>query len=39
MRHAKHRRPSFVERHEADMIVLIAALIGVLIGTAAWIQF
>ena len=39
MRNAKHRRPTFAERHEADLIVLISALTGILIGAAAWIQF
>lgn len=39
MRNAKHRRPTFAERHEADLIVLIAALTGILMGIAPWLAF
>lgn len=39
MRHAKHRRPTFAERHEADLIVLMVALIGILMGIVPWLAF
>lgn len=37
MRNAKHRRPSFSERHEPELIVLVVVLTGILIGIAPWI--
>lgn len=36
MRHAKHRRRSYVERHEADLIVLVVAVTGLLMGIVPW---
>ena len=36
MRYAKHRRPSFSERHEQGLIVLIVALTGIFMGLAPW---
>ena len=39
MKHARHRRRSYAERHEADLILLTVALIGVLMGIAPWITF
>jgi len=39
MRNAKHRRPSFSERHEPELIALVVVMIGILTGIAPWLAF
>ena len=39
MRNAKHRRRTFIDRHEDDLIFLMVALAGILTGISTWLAF